>query len=78
MPRAYRGKPSGPDEQHLHIIAVYTEDGWRFQEMWSHVFGIAAAVVNFNRRPRFIQAAVHRLRCAPYSMYFDNGSIVDL
>ena len=42
------------------------------------VFGVAAAVLNFNRWPRFLTAAGRRLLATLLVFYFDDASLQDL
>ena len=80
MPNAYRTVPCAPEDLSVNITAIYDPKvcAWRFQEMWSLMFGYSSGVVNFNRWAKFLEAMVRRIGSVLWTMYYDDGSIRDL
>ena len=87
MPDAYRWSPVRDEDHNVNIVGMFSPDAdvlpdpsyaWLFQILWGHVFGLMAAVLNFNRWPRFLQAVGRRLLFVLISLYFDDANIGDL
>ena len=57
MPDAYRFVPVRPDELRSNIVGVYDAGSGchLYQEVYGHVFGRSAAVINFHRLQRLHQ-----------------------
>ena len=80
LPDAYRYVPVDPQDLNVNIVAVYNYDiaDWQYQQVFGNLFGMATAVLNFNRWPRFVQAACRRLLALLFAMYFDDATLQDL
>ena len=80
LPDAYRYVPVSAEDAGVNIIAVYDHrvQQWRYQEVFGNLFGMAAAVLNFNRWPRFLTAAIRRLMGGLLVFSFDDASMQDL
>ena len=50
----------------------------KFATSYGHLFGFAAAVVNFNRLPELLTAACRRLGAAPTWHFFDDQGVLEL
>ena len=79
MPDAYRFVPCHPDENAFNVVSVWEVDARepRFQVMYGHVFGRAAAVINFHRLQRLITALGKRWICLLMAFYYDDASVQD-
>ncbi len=79
MPDAYRGVPCAPEDLAYNIVAVKPPDSESvlYQVMYGLMFGYSSAVKNFNRWSKFLEAAARRIAGVLWSMYFDDGNIID-
>ena len=86
---AYRGVPNLPDHLRFAVVAVRHPGGTpgrgqgrraasvKFAVCAAHLFGMSAAVANFNRLPELLTAASRRLGASPTWHFFDDqGSLV--
>ena len=48
-----------------------------FYSSYTHLFGLTAAVVNFNRLPELLTAAARRIGIAPSWLFFDDQGTLD-
>jgi hypothetical protein len=80
MPDAYRFVPIVPTELSQNIVAVWDPKTGQpmFQEIYGHVFGKSAAVINFHRLQRLVTAACRRLLALLISFYYDDATLQDL
>jgi hypothetical protein len=80
MPDAYRFVPIAPAELSQNIVAVWDPVSGQpmFQEIYGHVFGKSAAVINFHRLQRLVTAACRRLLALLISFYYDDATLQDL
>ncbi len=80
MPDAYRFVPIMPAELSQNIVAVWEPSTNRplFQEIYGHVFGKSAAVINFHRLRRLVTSAARRLLCLLLAFYYDDATLQDL
>ena len=80
MPDAYRYVPCHPEEAPFNVVAVWDHQlgQARYQVVHGHVFGRGAAVVNFHRMQRLVNALGKRWLVLLMSFYFDDASIQDL
>jgi hypothetical protein len=80
MPDAYRFVPIRPDELAQNIVAVWDPETGKpmFQEIYGHVFGKSAAVVNFHRLQRLLTSAARRLLGLLIAFYYDDATLQDL
>ena len=80
MPDAYRFVPIRPAELSQNIVAVWDPDTGQpmFQEIYGHVFGKSAAVVNFHRLQRLLTSAARRLLGLLIAFYYDDATLQDL
>jgi hypothetical protein len=80
MPDAYRFVPIVPEELSQNVVAVWDPQTGQpmFQEIYGHVFGKSAAVINFHRLQRLVTAACRRLLALLISFYYDDATIQDL
>jgi hypothetical protein len=60
---AYRWKPASPEDLNCLVIAFYHKDehAARYLELWSHPFGLASSVVNYNRGPALAMSIMRQL-----------------
>ena len=49
-----------------------------FYISYTHLFGLTAAVVNFNRLPELLTAVARRIGIAPSCMFFDDQGTLDV
>ena len=75
MPDAYRFVPIAPEELAQNVIAFWDTltDQPMFQDIYGHVFGKPAAVLNFHRLQRLVTAACRRLLALLISFYDDDA-----
>ena len=80
MPDAYRFVPIVPAELSQNIVAVWGPESGQpvFQEIFGHVFGKSAAIINFHRLQRLVTAACRRLLALLISFYYDDATLQDL
>ena len=80
MPDAYRFVPAAPEELRCNVVGVY--DPVRrchlYQEVYGHVFGRSAAVINFHRLQRLLTAVSRRWLQLLLSFYYDDASLQDV
>ena len=76
---AYHGVPNSPDQLRLCVVAIRhpNENKMIFFVSNTHLFGLTAAVVNFNRLPELMTAACRRLGACPSWHYFDDQGTLD-
>ena len=73
LPDAYRGLAVDPAQMRFSNIAVYLpQEGWRFVKLYGLAFGLASAVISFNRIPALGIAAARRCMGALAAAYFDD------
>ena len=74
MKKAYRQIPAWARHMHLHIIAIWSpvHDCWMFAELRGLAFGLAVAVIQFNRVPTFLVAVARRWLGIPAISFFDD------
>ena len=79
MPDAYRYVPAHPAEEPFNIVSVWdpVAQGPRFQVVYGHVFGRAAAVINFHRLQRLLNAVGKRLLVLLLAFYYDDITVQD-
>jgi hypothetical protein len=79
MPNAFRNIPVHPGDHDVNIIAVRhpSTHVWHYQLVWAALFGYSSAVISFGRWSVFLQAVCRRLAQLLYSMYVDDGILVD-
>ena len=65
---AYHGVPNIPSQMNLCIVAVRNPHTGitEFYISRTHLFGLSAAVVHFNRLPEFMTAVCRRVGMAPF------------
>ena len=80
LPDAFRGNPVAPAARRASIVAIFnTELGrWQFSEQFGMAYGLASAVVNFNRLPTLTTAVSRRVAGILAGAYFDDIATVDL
>ena len=80
MPDAYRFVPIAPAELAQNVIAVWDPKTGlpMFQEIYGHVFGKSAAVINFHRLQRLVTSAARRLLGLLIAFYYDDATLQDL
>ncbi len=73
LPDAYRGLAVQPSQMRFSNIAVFVPDeGWRFVKLFGLAFGLASAVISFNRVPALGIAISRRCLGAISASYFDD------
>eukprot|EP00972_Heterocapsa_arctica_P027031 3975900-Heterocapsa_arctica.AAC.1 len=79
MPDAFRTIPIAPQDLDVNVIAIENPDTgvWHYQVVWAALFGFASAVVSFARWSAFLQAAGRRIAMLAFSMYSDDGLLLD-
>ena len=79
LPNAFRAVPGRPEDLWANVVAVrHPRSGeWRFQIVWALLFGLASSVIQFGRWSHFLQAVLRRIGSLLWSMYVDDGSLVD-
>ena len=79
VPDAYRECPVRPQDRAACFIAVWMAHlgGWGFTEQYGMAFGLASAVLNFNRWPTLLVAAARRLGAVICAAYFDDIAVLD-
>ena len=80
MPDAYRFVPAAPEELRCNIVGVFdpVRKVHLYQEVFGHVFGRSAAVINFHRLQRLLTAVSRRWLQLLLSFYYDDASLQDL
>ncbi|CAJ1417931.1 unnamed protein product [Effrenium voratum] len=79
MASAYRQLPNCPEEAPGTVIAFWHPQcqGVRYTILHAHPFGLAAAVLNFNRVPALATAVSRRCLACAVTHYFDDSGIMD-
>ena len=79
LPDAYRGCPVHPNDYNVSIVAIWNPQSHRLVcfQLWALVYGIASAVVAFNRLPTMLTAVHRRILFVFASAYFDDLPVVD-
>ncbi|OLP77008.1 hypothetical protein AK812_SmicGene42982 [Symbiodinium microadriaticum] len=74
LPDAYRGCPVHPDQTGSTVVAVYSEEAgaWRFFVYNGLLYGLASAVLSFNRLPTLLVATARRILAISCGAYFDD------
>ena len=74
LPDAYRGCPVDPHQRKFAVVAVFAPQAkaWRFFAYTGLLYGLASAVVSFNRLPTLLVAAGRRLLALACGAYFDD------
>jgi len=76
---AYRQVPSNPQQANVMQIAVWVPgSGWKYTQMYGNPFGMARAVLNFNRLPTLNVAFCRRSMGVLAAAYFDDNIGVDM
>ena len=79
MVDAYRQVPSDPHQAHVMQIAVWVPgSGWKYTQMYGNPFGMASAVLNFNRLPTLNVSFCRRAMGVLCAAYFDDNLGVDM
>ena len=76
---AYHGVPNIPAQMNLCVVAMRNPHTGRteFYISKSHLFGLSAAVVNFNRLPELMTAICRRIGHSPSWHFFDDQGTLD-
>jgi len=76
---AYHGVPNIPAQMNLCVVAMRNPHTGttEFYISKSHLFGLSAAVVNFNRLPELMTAICRRIGHAPSWHFFDDQGTLD-
>ena len=76
---AYHGAPNIPTQLNLCVVAIRNPHSGLtdFYISRTHLFGLAAAVVNFNGLPEFMTAVCRRIRKTPSWHFFDDQGTLD-
>ena len=71
---AYHGIPNLPNQLELCVVGLRNPETNRveFYISYTHLFGLSAAVVNFNRLPERMAAACRRIGCCTTWHLFDD------
>ena len=79
MSAAYRQIPNHPEEAAATIVAYFDReaDELRYAALKAHPYGLASAVLNFNRTPCFLTALTRRVAAACAANYFDDSGALD-
>ena len=76
---AYHGVPNIPAQMNLCVVAMRNPHTGKteFYISKTHLFGLSAAVVKFNRLPELMTAICRRIGCAPSWYFFDDQGTLD-
>ena len=76
---ACHGVPNIPAQMNLCVVAMRNPHTGKpeFYISKTHLFGLSAAVVNFNRLPELMTAICRRIGCAPSWHFFDDQGTLD-
>ena len=79
MWKAYRQIPTAEHQQRFMIIKIFVivRKIWRYALRKVLVFGLAGAVLLFNRVPVFFTAFLRRVLAIPAQHFFDDFRIVE-
>ena len=75
---AYHGIPNCPTQLGLCVVAIMNPESKiiQFQISFTHLFGLSAAVVNFNRLPELLTAVCRRIgACPTWHLFDDQGCL---
>ena len=74
LPDAYRGCPVDPQQRGLTVAATFDpiKRRWCFWVYTGLLYGLASAVLSFNRLPTLLVAAARRLLAVACGAYFDD------
>ena len=77
---AYHCIPNACSQLGLCVVAICNPYLHRmeFYISYAHLFGLTAAVVNFNRLPELLTAAARRIGLAPTWHFFDDQGVLDI
>ena len=79
MEDAYRWFPTQPDHVPFSVIAVQDHEGKIvFAIANAHLFGLAAAVNNFNRIPELLTSVARRIFGVPTWHFFDDAGTLSV
>ena len=80
MKRAYRQIPIHPEQERWCVVMLWHPGwgAWAFAEARGLLFGLAGAVLAFNRVPAFIVAVARRWLAIPVNSFFDDFRIFDV
>jgi len=80
MDNAYHQIPVHTDDLCFMVVAVWSPVAreWQFGVMTSMAFGLAGAVLHFNRVPALIVAAARRLLAVPVTNFYDDFKCHDV
>ena len=80
MASAYREIPNVPHEAPALVIGIWHpgHEAVRYAIMRAHPFGLASAVLNFNRFPALATAVVRQCTSTAAAAYFDDTGVFDL
>ena len=80
MKGAYRQMPVLEAHSQFSIICVYVPSlgQWMFCELWGLAFGLASAVIQFNRFPTLLCALARRWLALPLVAFFDDFKLTEL
>ena len=80
MKTAFRQIPIKEDDQQFHIIAIYSHVAgqWVLGELKGLVFGLGAAVLEFNRIPIYLAALARRWLAIPFLDFYDDFRLFDI
>ena len=76
---AYHGVPNAPGQLGLRVICLRNPKTceMEFFVSYTHLCGLSAAVVNFNRLPELMTALCRRIGLCPTWHYFDDQGSLD-
>ena len=76
---AYHGCPNAANQLCFCVVAIMNplSSKVEFYISYTHLFGLTAAVVNFNRLPELLTAAARRIGIAPSWHFFDDQGTLD-
>ena len=75
---AYHGLPNAVSQLGFCVVAIMNPklNRIQFHVSYTHLFGLTAAVVNFNRLPELLTAACRRLgQCTTWHFFDDQGTV---
>jgi hypothetical protein len=76
---AYHGCPNDPTQLCFCVVAIMNPHTKKieFYPSYTHLFGLTAAVVNFNRLPELLTAVARRIGIATTWHFFDDQGTLD-
>ena len=80
MKRAYRQLAPHEDHLHMSVICIWSVETscWVFGILHGLAFGLAGAVLQFNRHPPLLVAVARRILAIPVISFFDDFKITEL